>query len=71
MIKKERIGTYIKGSAIGGEFYQAYLPPPLPPAPPLNMEILYPFLDQAIACYTVDRHPPISLLEKAGAGGIV
>jgi len=47
VIKKERIGTYIKGSAIGGKFYQAYLPPPLPPAPPLNMEILYPFLDQA------------------------
>ncbi|MEM7620471.1 MAG: Fic family protein [Pseudomonadota bacterium] len=47
MDKKQRIGQYITGSAIGGEQYYTYLPKPLPPLPPLNMEELYPLLDQA------------------------
>lgn len=47
MDKEQRIGKYIKSSAVAGEHYNAYLPKPLPPDPPLNMEQLYPLLDQA------------------------
>ncbi len=36
----ERIGTYITTSA-GGEQVRAYVPPPLPPRPPLELEPLY------------------------------
>jgi len=42
-----RMGTYIQGSAIAGQQYQAFVPGPLPPNPPLNMESLYHILDQA------------------------
>jgi len=42
---KQRIGKYIKSSAVAGEQYEAYIPPPLPPA--INIEELYPLLDQA------------------------
>lgn len=43
---KSRAGTYIlqKGS---GEPYQAYLPSPLPPDPPLDLARLYPYLEKA------------------------
>lgn len=47
MQKNTRIGQYIQGSSLGQEPYLTYLPPPLPPDPPLNMETLYPLLDQA------------------------
>ena len=48
MNKKQRIGRYIKCSAVGGEPYSAYVPQPLPPAnPPLDMGDLYLLLDQA------------------------
>ena len=47
MDKKQRIGKYIQSSAIAGETYGAYVPQPLPPRPPLDMENLYPLLDQA------------------------
>lgn len=47
MDKKQRIGRYVKGSAVGGESYNAYIPRPLPPNPPLNMSELYPLLDKA------------------------
>lgn len=46
MDKKQRIGKFIQRSA-GGEQYSAYVPENLPPAPPLNMDELYPLLDQA------------------------
>src|SRR3569832_2108985 len=42
-----RIGQYLKSSAVGGEPYNTYIPAPLPPNPPLNMEELYPLLDRA------------------------
>lgn len=42
-----RIGQYVRSSAVGGETYNAYIPAPLPPDPPLRMEELYPLLDQA------------------------
>lgn len=45
--KSDRIGTYVKGSAVGGESYKAYIPKPLPPEPPLDMAEIYPLLDQA------------------------
>lgn len=47
MKAKDRIGHYVKGSVVGGEHYSAYVPQNLPPNPPLDMEELYPLLDQA------------------------
>ena len=46
MDKKQRIGTRVKCTT-GEEHYTAYLPENLPPRPPLNMDELYPLLDQA------------------------
>jgi Fic family protein len=46
-ILKDRVGHYIKSSAVGGESYNAYVPAPLPPKPPLQMDELYPLLDKA------------------------
>ena len=43
----KRIGQYVKSSAGAGETYNAYVPTPLPPDPPINMEGLYPLLDRA------------------------
>jgi Fic family protein len=42
----ERIGEKAKCSTTG-EAYYAYIPKPLPPYPPLNMDMIYPLLDQA------------------------
>lgn len=48
MDKKQRIGQYIKCSAVGGEHYHVYIPQPLPPLnPPLQMDELWLILDQA------------------------
>lgn len=41
-----RIGTYVPQKGAGG-FYQAYVPPPLPPHPPVDLGKLYPFLEKA------------------------
>ena len=47
MVKmNSRMGQYLKLSA-GGEVYHAYIPQPLPPKPPINMEKIYPLLDKA------------------------
>ena len=46
-VANQRIGQYVKSSAVGGEAYQAYVPAALPPDPPLKMEELYLSLDQA------------------------
>lgn len=48
MEDNQRIGQFIKCS-LSGEHYASYVPKPLPPAPPLNMDELYPLLDQATA----------------------
>lgn len=45
-VYQERLGEYIKCS-IAGEYYNAYLPKPLPPIPALEMEKIYTLLDQA------------------------
>jgi len=45
--KNKRIGRYIKSSVVGGEYYTAYLPKPLPPEPPINMQQIYSLLDKA------------------------
>ncbi|MGA3065137.1 MAG: Fic family protein [Methylocystis sp.] len=37
----------MKSTVVGGEAYNAYVPAALPPVPPLDMEALYPLLDQA------------------------
>jgi Fic family protein len=46
MNNKARLGTYISNN-IGGEKYQSFVPPKLPPEPPLNLEKLYSNLDKA------------------------
>ncbi len=45
--KKERIGLFVDCAVTRGERYSAYIPKNLPPVPPLEMEDLYPLLDQA------------------------
>ena len=47
MSTHHRIGQFVQSTGVGGETYRAYIPPPLPPNPPLNMAQLYPLLDQA------------------------
>lgn len=42
----ERVGEYIR-SSVTGEAYSAYVPKPLPPIPSIEMEKIYPLLDQA------------------------
>lgn len=44
--KKQRIGQYIKCS-MSSDTYDAYVPQILPPMPAIDMEELYPLLDQA------------------------
>lgn len=48
MDKSLRVGKRQKIKA-GGEIYSAYIPEPLPPKPPLEMDELYPLLDKANA----------------------
>lgn len=43
---QERIGEYITCNVVE-ESYKAYIPKPLPPYPPIQMEKIYPLLDQA------------------------
>jgi len=45
--KTPRLGTYVTRS-VAGEGYRAFVPPPLPPTPPLEMARLYKPLDQAM-----------------------
>lgn len=47
MTENNRLGRYIQSAVVGGESYQAYVPAPLPPDPPLDMARLYPLLDKA------------------------
>ena len=42
----ERIGTYVQQNVVG-ESYQAYIPPKLPPNPPIDLIALYPKLEKA------------------------
>ncbi len=42
----KRLGTYSIQSVVG-EIYKTYIPPSLPPEPPLDMALLYPFLEKA------------------------
>jgi Fic family protein len=46
MNNEKRIGLYILKTT-AGETYRAYIPPPLPPKPELDLSELYPLLDQA------------------------
>lgn len=46
MSKNPRLGTYLNQSVIGGH-YKAYMPPNLPPVPPLDLQGLYPYLEKA------------------------
>lgn len=42
----KRIGTYIS-QKVSGESYQSYIPPKLPPDPPIELATLYPCLEKA------------------------
>lgn len=46
MSQNERLGDYLI-SSVAGETYKVFIPKPLPPIPPLQMDKLYPLLDQA------------------------
>jgi Fic family protein len=48
MGKSNRLGEQ-RPVNVGGENYFTYIPKPLPPNPPLEMELLYPLLDKANA----------------------
>lgn len=47
MDKNNRIGRYVKSSGVGGEYFNAYIPQPLPPVPTIDNSRLYGLLDQA------------------------
>ncbi len=47
MNKKSRTGAYVQ-KGVPGAYYKAYIPPKLPPQPPINMDQLYPYLNKAI-----------------------
>ncbi|MGL5720716.1 MAG: Fic family protein [Alphaproteobacteria bacterium] len=42
----QRVGIYIT-QKVTGESYKAYIPPKLPPEPPINLAMLYPYLEKA------------------------
>lgn len=44
--KDKRIGRYVTTN-VGGEKVRAYLPPPLPPNPPLQLEAIYSLMEEA------------------------
>lgn len=44
--RNSRLGTYVLKS-FKDESFQAYVPPPLPPDPPLTLQPLLPQLEQA------------------------
>src|SRR5215471_13916113 len=46
MAQRINFGKFVKNT-ISGEAVSAYVPDPLPPSPPLQMECIYPLLDQA------------------------
>ncbi|MCX5922691.1 MAG: Fic family protein [Candidatus Dependentiae bacterium] len=46
MKKNTRVGNYLSQIIIGSS-YKAYMPPYLPPAPPLDLQALYPYLEKA------------------------
>ncbi|MEI8321143.1 MAG: Fic family protein [Alphaproteobacteria bacterium] len=43
---KKRIGTYVTQKT-SGEVFKAYVPPKLPPSPPVDLAKLYPYLEKA------------------------
>lgn len=51
MEKKKRIGGYVGSSVVAGEYYDSYIPKPLPPEPPLCVDELYPLLGNANAAF--------------------
>ena len=44
---QNRVGRYVRGTSVGDEAYQAFIPAPLPPDPPIEMTTIQPLLDKA------------------------
>lgn len=57
---KRESGIYLKSSVVAGESYNAYVPFPLPPEPPLDLSGLYTLLDRANAA--IGRLDGISMI---------
>ncbi len=49
MIYETRLGTYKTCTIVGGAPYRAFIPPPLPPNPPVVLDSFYPLIDKANA----------------------
>ena len=49
MHQKSRTGRYLQSALFGGESYQAFIPAPLPPEPPLDIARLSPLVERAAA----------------------
>lgn len=47
MENKKRLGRYIRSPVVAGEYYDSYIPKPLLPETPLDMDELYPLLYRA------------------------
>lgn len=46
MSTKKRLGMYLTQTIIGGR-YKAFIPSDLPPEPPIDLQLLYPYLEKA------------------------
>lgn len=65
-IAKSRLGRYVRCS-VAGESYKAFLPPPLPPVPPIDYASLHGLFSRAVEALTMldgatDNLPDTSLL---------
>lgn len=49
MHQKLQTGRYVQSALVGGESYQAFIPAPLPPDPPLDIARLSPLVERAAA----------------------
>jgi len=50
-MSNKRLGIYLSQSIIGGH-YKAFIPPDLPPNPPIDLQTLYPYLEKATQAIT-------------------
>lgn len=55
MIKKNRLGAFVR-RRVENELYQAFIPPLLPPDPPIALQIVIPHLEKAIFALSSLKH---------------